>query len=504
MKQKLVNNAILNVLFGLTNAFLGFLLLPYMTTKLGLLNYGLYTLVMLFSNSSYAQILDFGLQSAVTKFTAQFHARNELQKIKVLLSTVFINFIAVASITFTIGFFCRDSIINILNIPNDKHEIMSICLTFAFMSFFFTLPNLALIGVLQGYRNFPELRAAEFATNSLRTLLIFGSLIFSDSLEMLLLINLIMAALALLINLILVYLYCDKSYPTPKNFAWSIVQEIRTLTLWVFIGRFCSTLFKQVDRILISILLGPIAVAEYEIFTKVPYVLKSIFGQVNEIVMPASSYIFETADREIRLQKLFYKSLRWQMFISLPIYFALICYSREFLTAWAGPQAAHLSWPFILTVIMSMTLVFMGGASMLLGINVRLKEVTLLAILASTANLIATYYFLKTFGVSGAIYGSLVGILLQMPLYFYYFAREFKISIYQILREYSLYLTIGTAGLVLKMNMLDTLQIDNPVILFLSSTVMLLSLYVISFFAILDSDDRAMISNLKNRILPSA
>ena len=438
MKHMIVKNSILNVLFSLSNGFLGLLLLPFMTAKMGKLDYGLYALLILFSGSGYMQILELGLQSSVTKFTAQFFARGELFKIKTLLSTVFINFLGLAFISFLIGFSLRGPLVSLLNIPLDKQNVAMVCLTVTFANYFFTLPNLAVTGVLQGYRHFSYLRTSEFFINILRTVFIVINLLYSPDLFTLLIINFATSFLQLVINLSIVYATCNRIYPSPANFAWSMIGEIRTMTLWMFLGRVCSTLFKQTDRLFISILLGPAAVTEYEIFTKVPYVLKSIFGQVNEILMPTSSHLNESKDRERTLKVLFYKSTRWQMFISLPFYCVLISYSAEFLEGWAGSQYAFLSKPFILAVVMGMTLVFSGGTSMLVGTNLRMREMSLLTIIAAFINVAATYIFLQEFGVIGAIYGSLVGLGMQLPFTFYFFAKEFKISIFKIQNKHKI------------------------------------------------------------------
>ena len=501
MKHTIVKNSILNVVFSLSNGFLGLLLLPFMTVKLGKLDYGLYALLILFSGSGYVQILELGLQSSVTKFTAQFFARGELYKIKTLLSTVFINFLGLALISFVIGNSVRGPLVRLLNIPLDRQDLAMLCLSITFGNYFFTLPNLAVTGVLQGYRHFSYLRSSEFFINLLRSVLIVLNLIYWPDLFTLLIINFATSFLQLLVNLAIVYVKCDGIYPSPASFTWSIITEIRSMTLWIFVGRVCSTLFKQTDRLFISILLGPAAVTEYELFTKVPYVLKSIFGQVNEIIMPTSSHLNESKDRERTLKTLFYKSTRWQMFISLPVYSILICYAAEFLGGWAGPQSIYLSTPFILAVVMSMTLVFSGGTSMLLGANLRMREMSLLTIIAAIINVGATYIFLQEFGLSGAIFGSLVGIGLQLPLSFYYFAKEFKISVFQILREYLYYLGLGVAAFAFKFYFLNDLFTKTALTNAVCAAILLCVLYLAAFFFILDEEDRMIIHNLKKRFV---
>ena len=257
------------------------------------------------------------------------------------------------------------------------------------------------------------------------------------------------------------------------------------MTFWVFIGRFCSTLFKQTDRLLITMFFGPTSVAEYEVVTKVPYVLKSTLGQVNEVVMSASSFVNEDGDRENKIRNLSLRTIQWQMFAALPIYITLVAFSSEFLQAWVGADKIYLTWPFIVTIIMSAILILSAGASMLQGINVRQKEMSAMSIVASVVNIIATYIFLQYFGLVGAIYGSLFGIFTQLPVTFYYYKLELRMPIYRILKDYAYFLILGAAAVFFKLQFADSSLLLNPFISLSIATLFLLALYLAAFFILL-------------------
>src|SRR5215510_12887367 len=83
--QRFLINVLWSWLGGGVNLFAGIILTPYIIRKLGADGYGIWSL--LFSLVSYYTLLDFGIRSAIIRYSAHFLARKEPSKINEIVNT---------------------------------------------------------------------------------------------------------------------------------------------------------------------------------------------------------------------------------------------------------------------------------------------------------------------------------------------------------------------------------------------------------------------------------
>ena len=60
---------------------LGFVLVPVMIAKLGILEFGIYSTLAIFSISGYIALFEFGFQTSTIKYVAENFSRNGFQKL---------------------------------------------------------------------------------------------------------------------------------------------------------------------------------------------------------------------------------------------------------------------------------------------------------------------------------------------------------------------------------------------------------------------------------------
>jgi len=92
----MVRNSLFSVLRFLVLLPFPLLVVPFMLGKLGDERFGVWAIVALFT--SYTQLADFGMGLALTKYVAEYAARQEWQRLDMALNTVFFFYLMVGTI----------------------------------------------------------------------------------------------------------------------------------------------------------------------------------------------------------------------------------------------------------------------------------------------------------------------------------------------------------------------------------------------------------------------
>ena len=114
--HKLARNSLFNVAGSVLTLPVVLLLTPYILHHLGKEQYGVWALAAVVT--SYAQLSDMGMTTALVKYVAEYWTKGEIDKISSVISTAFFSFAVVGGVV-TIGIFCAREfiVVNVLKIP---------------------------------------------------------------------------------------------------------------------------------------------------------------------------------------------------------------------------------------------------------------------------------------------------------------------------------------------------------------------------------------------------
>lgn len=414
---------------------INFFLVPFMVAKLGIVAFGLVVIINIFSLGGYLSLLELGFQTSITKYVAQYTASGENDKINGLVNSTFVFYLGIAFLVFVVASLLCGNIVALFDIPDDFADQFKFSLYLIFFSYLYQFPNFVFIGLLQGAHRFDVLKSVELLMSVFRAvgcvlLLCFGHGFFA----------VIVLTLFLLLFQCIAHVYFSKRHFPFLRFGTKYVRmgalmEIKSMSGLIFVGKFASLLFSQTDKILIGIFLGPLYMAWYEIVIKLPAILKQSLGFMNLVVVPAASEL-HVSGRSATLRKLFLRGLRYQVYLAYPLILAAAYYARPFLKYWAGEDLIFLA-PLLqlqLAVNLLQPLANYGG-SLLLGMNVRLKEFTLISVFSALLNLAVTILLIEKYQLRGVVIGTIAGVALALIASFYFFLREFEIKLFTIFKE---------------------------------------------------------------------
>src|SRR3954451_23118341 len=83
--RRVTLNVLANTVSTALNAFCGFLILPFLISKLGRDTYGFWTLIV--ASAGYFLVLDFGVSGAVGRLVAGHRSKDDIRNVNVVIST---------------------------------------------------------------------------------------------------------------------------------------------------------------------------------------------------------------------------------------------------------------------------------------------------------------------------------------------------------------------------------------------------------------------------------
>ncbi|MBL7688420.1 MAG: oligosaccharide flippase family protein [Bdellovibrionaceae bacterium] len=429
LKKVLFSGAFWSLLSLLVSGLSGFILLPVMLRYLGADGVGLFALLTLFSLSGFAQILELGFQTTTAKYVAEYRGQKNDEQIAALVGTVLQVYFALGALIAIGGFFAAEAVAKaMVSTPSLASDFL-LCLRLLFLSFTFTLPYLVMVGVLSGYHRFTTVKSIEILGHLLRLLGTLVVLLLGGGLVDVFILQMAIQLLQFLAILVAAVRLLPRG-SIPGHFCFTILKEISPLSGLLFVGRVCSITFKQTDRFLLAAYFSPEVVGRYEATTKMPYLVKGVAGAATDVLLPTVSFM--DTDDFPRIQRLFYRSLKWQMAIAVPPGIFLIVFAEEILRFWLGADYLSLAYGVRLAAV-SILLVPMQnvGGNFLIGLGRGVRESTVSNIVTSALNLGLTVMFVRNHAIVGALWATVLSGIVSVIWHFGIFRKALGISVWQ-------------------------------------------------------------------------
>jgi len=137
------------------------------------------------------------------------------------------------------------------------------------------------------------------------------------------------------------HLYLKWRYPQlslcPRWFGWKQAKPLAKFSGAVFISHIASILANDTDKVIAGALLGPTAVAIYQVGYKLYDLARTLFANSVGVLMPTAAALFARKEQE-RLQQMICQVSSVMVGIVAAIYIPLILYGGNFIRLWVGPK----------------------------------------------------------------------------------------------------------------------------------------------------------------------
>lgn len=214
--------------------------------------------------------------------------------------------------------------------------------------------------------------------------------------------------------------------PRVANVDSMVVKKIFTVGGMFFVLQIAGAIQGQADNVIIANMLGAAAVTNYAICMKLFLMVPMFFGLIMTPLWPAYREAFASGDMQW-VKRVFVKSLRWALLISIPSAFVLVMLGGTIIELWVGSDVVPSTglligcgiWLVLMTVGNALG-VFLNGLQL---VKIQLIVATSSAIM----NVIFSIWLIGEIGVVGAVFGSVISYFtFTIVPYFFYIKKVFR------------------------------------------------------------------------------
>ena len=431
--RRLAKNILSGYVATALTSVTGFVVTPLLLRYLGSAQFGLWALLQ--SVLSYIALLEVGIYSTVSKRVADCIAREDEERLGRILGTSSLLYLLLIVLVMALVFLILPFFAALFHLSPQMASVAKISLVllgFNRCALFLFYPHSA---ILFGGGRYD-------LTIVTQTLALLSASIFSAVLAYRGYGIASLAAVTLISTVVTGLLsvwFVARRFPEIKiRVKWANRETARDLVKFgsrTALYSLLGSLAYSSDTLFIANLMNTVAVAHYNIASRIASMVSMLAVRPILVLLPAYSHAEAQNDGE-RKFRLFVESVTLSLIICLPFTLATVLFGRELIRAWVGTGHQESYW---VAVILLSTMLFVqpGNASAML-MNATDRNLFLVRAYAVAApiNLALSYWFTLKYGIIGPALGSMVTYLsVDASLLPFVTCRTFGFSYRRFLRE---------------------------------------------------------------------
>lgn len=408
-EQRLIIRGIFVNYLHLIAAFVSmFILTPMLVGRLGPAAYGLWAVFS--SVVGYFVLCDFGMSTAVAKYTAEYRANGQSAQLTKLVSTIFSATLVICGLIIVVSAAA-------MRFVPELFKVSETLIAQGQAAFLIMSVNVALmlLGGVFGNIIYGHQRVDVWKMTSIIQLLvnvIFTALFLNLGFGLIGVAAASILGTTAMILLQLAFLHrsgygisFNPKYADKEMFARIAPYSGRTFLLGV-----TNRIINYSDFIVVGIFLGASSVAHYEITYKLCFLSTYLFSIISSTVFPRFSRLFALGDSE-GVARLFLLTAKLSVAIMTPVAIFLWFWGEDFIGLWVGPE--NFAGKDVLAVFVAMTFVHVIGtpAAALLQAIGRNEEFVYSEIANAILNLGLSVLLIGPLGLLGVALGTLLASL---------------------------------------------------------------------------------------------
>jgi O-antigen/teichoic acid export membrane protein len=329
-------NAVLNTLGPFVNAACGFVVLPFLVSRLGRETYGFWTLIV--ATTGYFLVLDFGVSAAIGRLVAAHHAKADLKATNAVVSTATALLLAVCAVVILFSLFVAIPFFFLFDVPQAHHADVAHALLVMSIAAGFYFPALVPYGVLWGYERFDLINAVDIPVVICRAGLTLALIDSTSSLSALAYIVAGVSMAGYVVRALLCWRMERGISVRPAYFSRTVAAEMLTFGSWFSLLGFSRSILPSVCSFIIGHTLGPVAVTTFAIPRLLVAYMSWIAVSATQVVAPKAAVYHFTDDAESQ-RELFIKGGTYAWALSLFFVGGALLLGRPLLDLWqSSPQ----------------------------------------------------------------------------------------------------------------------------------------------------------------------
>ncbi len=422
LKEKIIKNIIYNNISYVVRIVISLILTPYIFSQLGQEYFGIWAFVAAFVG--YFSLLDFGIGSAVVKYTAEYFARKEYDRVSKLIISALFCYATLGLFLIPIFIF-RNTFAGFFRVDALLQEDLSFVLGIATISFALSFIFSVFRNVLNGLQRMDmtnRIQIVLFVLNAIGTVIVLENGFGIRGLMLIGLIIHISRILSQFIALRLLYPWIQIGF---SNLEFEMIKRFISYGGKIQISGITGILNLYLDKILIGYFLNMTLVGFYDLGSKIANFIRELPMLILPAIMPVASELDALQDKEA-LTKLYLRATKYLVMVAVPLLFLLVSLAPTIVHVWLKVEHQKeivwairaLSLGYFFNIITGIVTALARGIERP---EYEMRSSAFILIM----NFVLSVVLIIKFGFAGALIGTVSALIIGNSFYLIYFQTKY-------------------------------------------------------------------------------
>lgn len=410
-----------------------FLMTPLILHKIGVAGYG--TWAVFLAINGLTSLADLGLVGTLSKFVAEYYARQDFAALSRLLGSGLALFLLLDLLIGTAVWGASPLLVKRLfhgtTVPSAELIVLLRCFLIVVAANILTQVFASATTGLQRL----DLTHMVSAANTIMSAAFAAALLLrGGGLRGLVYGYIASAVLTIAIYLILVRKLLPQVVMNPMRFDGAEAKKMFGYSFRLYITQAAVVVHNQVEKLFLAMLVGVAAVGWYDIASDIALKLRGIIGLVLSPIFPAASEL-HALDDQSRMKELYYRSHKYLALVGVPVVCYVAAVSNRFVQLWLGPKMGMIALPLSILLAVNFFNLATGPGFMIFAGMGNLTPGIKSATLAIVINVPLSLGLIYKFGFAGAVVGTAGALVLASAYFMALFHRESGYPAFRVLKE---------------------------------------------------------------------
>lgn len=401
---------------------------PIMLRLLGQSEYGLYQLV--YSVVSYLGVLSFGFGSSYVRFFSKYKASKDKAGIAKLNGMFMTIFSCIAAIVIVVGVFLVVNVKTVFGegLSNSELKTAQVLLVFMIFNMAITFLNSVFDCNVTANEHFFFQRILIIMQNVLNPFISIPVMLLGyGSIGVVCIVTLLTMA-----KFVMNIWFCFKKLHIEfdfNKFDFALLKEMWGFTFFIFLNSIIDQVNWNVDKFLLGRYIGTTAVAVYGIAGQINSLYIQLSTSISSVFIPRVNKLVVEEKDDIRINELFVKIGRIQLWVLLLILSGVILFGEKFIEFWAGKGYEEAYAILIILMIPGLIPQIQNIGIEIQRAKNKHKARSIVYFVIAIINIFISIPLIKRFGASGAAMGTAVALIAGNMFMNYYYYKAIGLDI---------------------------------------------------------------------------
>ncbi len=440
-----------NVLFSGVRALLvwpiPFLLIPFIVGKLGTSGYGTWAVCLTVINLT--ALADLGLGGTLTKYVAEYYARQDFQALKRLLDTGLMLYAVLAAIIVAALWGGSSLILRALfaDSPTSRQDLLILWhrvvlvagINIIIPTFYSVVTGLQRMDLSNGLLVISLVTSAGLSV--LFLCLHWGLRGLGDA-------YLGAALLTLFLYSRITHRLLPQIRLNPFAFDWPQVRCLFSFSLQMYTTQMAALIQDQIEKLYLAWFVGIVPVGWYNMAGEAALKIRRIPELLLAPLIAAASELDAKGD-EAKLRELYYRTHKYLALTGVPLAMLVALLSRRLVDLWLGSNLEVVALPLVVLLCVYLLNLLTGPGFYILVGKGAPRPGVISCTVGISLNIVLSFVLISRWGFQGAFVGTFVAALISMAVFMFLFHRHTGYAYGRLVREAYLKPVLCSAPFVL-------------------------------------------------------